>query len=74
MKFLCLCPKALPEGEGEVLLQWTCLADDVFPCYAMQLNVFWGIGVEEAGGVRISTHGKQVIKCAFTAMISISAV
>lgn len=40
----------------------------------MQLNVFWGIGGEEAGGVRISAHGKKVVKCAFTAMISIAAV
>lgn len=74
MKFLRLCPKALPKGEGEALLLRTCLADEVFPCYTMQLNVFWGIGGEEAGGVRISTNGKKVVKCAFTAMISISAV
>lgn len=40
----------------------------------MQLNVFWGIGGEEIGGVRISTLGKKVMKYALTAMISISSV
>lgn len=40
----------------------------------MQLNVFWGIGGEEIGGVRISTPGKKVMKCTLTAMISISSV
>lgn len=40
----------------------------------MQLNVFWGTGGEEIGGVRISTLGKKVMKCALTAMISISSV
>lgn len=39
----------------------------------MQLNVFWGIGGEKEGGVRFSTHGKKVMKCAFTAMIFVSA-
>lgn len=40
----------------------------------MQLNVFWGTGGEETGGVRISTPGKKVMKCALTEMISISSV
>lgn len=73
-KLLCLCSKSLPKCEEVALLPWTCLADGVFPCYTMQLNVIQGIGGEEEGGVRISTHGKKVMKCAFTAMISISAV
>lgn len=63
-------PKSSPQGQAR---RWTCLAADVFPCYTMQLNVFWGIGGEKEGGVRFPTHGKKVMKCAFAAMIFVSA-
>lgn len=56
-------PLPVPKGKGEVLLPWTCLVDEVFPCYTMQLNVFWGIGGEKEGGVSFSTHGKSDEMC-----------
>lgn len=72
-KFLCLCPKALPKGKGEDPLAVDLSCRLSFSLLYNAVECLLGYQGEKEGGVSFSTHGKKVMKCAFTAMIFVSA-